>query len=212
MHASDPEYLKPYLDAVASTGAGFDATLWSSRDGQQRRFEVLVQLAGLEGEEPGVLLDLGCGVGDLARYLVARDLPFSECIGLDAVPDMVEAAAAFQEPRCRFSVADPVRDPDCLAAVHPDWIFVSGTLNSMDEKTARELMEHAFAAAARGIVFNFLSNRPHPEWHGRDLSPATRFDTVDWIDWALSRTPLVRFDQHYYRGHDATIAMRCDSG
>ncbi len=208
MHGSDPDYLKPYLDAVASTGAGFDATLWSSREGQQRRFRVLTALAGLEGEEPAAILDLGCGVGDLARFLVAHDHPFREYIGLDAVPEMVEVAAEFGDPRCRFVAADPVRDGAALDSASPDWIFISGTLNSMDESTARSLVERAYGAARRGVVFNFLSDRPHPEWDGRDLSPASRFDTVSWIDWALSNTPLVRFDQQYYRGHDATIAMR----
>ncbi|HBZ97310.1 MAG: hypothetical protein CMJ41_04650 [Phycisphaerae bacterium] len=210
MNGSDPEYLKPYLDAVASSGAGFDATLWSSREGQQRRFHMLATLAGLEGDEPGVIVDLGCGVGDLARYLVDCHLPFSGYLGLDAVPEMVEVAAEFDDSRCGFMVADPVRDEDVLHSVSADWVFISGTLNSMDESTARALVGRSFAAARRGIVFNFLSNRPHAEWEGRDLSPASRFDTVGWLDWAMSCTSLVSFDQHYYRGHDATIAMRHD--
>ena len=36
----------------------------------------------------------------------------------------------------------------------------------------------AFDAAAQGVVFNFLSDRPHPRWKEKDLRPARRFDTV----------------------------------
>ena len=77
------------------------------------------------------------------------------------------------------------------------------------DSTTNRIARHtqAFDAARVGVVFNFLSNRPHREWDGRDLTPARRYDTVDWLDWAMGRTPLVRFSQAYYRGHDATIAM-----
>ena len=82
MNGSDPEYLKPYLDAVASSGAGFDATLWSSREGQQRRFHMLATLAGLEGDEPGVIVDLGCGVGTTLRAL-GREFPGARLQGVE---------------------------------------------------------------------------------------------------------------------------------
>ena len=41
----------------------------------------------------------------------------------------------------------------------------------------------------------------------KDTGVATRFDTLDWLDWALRTTPNVRFRQDYLQGHDATIAM-----
>ena len=116
------------------------------------------------------------------------------------------------DPRCGFLVADPVRDPACLEEAGADWVFISGTLNAMDEELARDLVDRAFAAAGVGVVFNFLSNRPHSRWDDRDLTPARRFDTAGWIDWAMSRTPLVRFSQAYYDGHDASISMQRCSG
>lgn len=204
---SQPDYLQPYLDAVESSGAGFDATLWSSRRGQVRRFDVLLELSGVAETGCGSMLDLGCGVGDLARHLCQRSIPFNTYLGIDAVEEMVEAARSIEDSRCRFLVADPVRQPECLDEAGVDWIFISGTLNAMEEQTARGLVDRAFEAARIGIAFNFLSNRPHSEWDGRDLSPARRFATAEWVDWALSRTPLVRFTQAYYRGHDATISM-----
>ena len=202
--SDQPEYLAPYREAIDSCGPGFDATLWSSREGQVRRFDILIDLAAM-GEH--TVLDLGCGTGDFAQRLTERSIPFTSYIGVDAMPEMIEAARAKHDNRCRFETRDIVAQPDCLEEFASDFIVLSGTLNAMDEVLARTVLEHAWSSAGIGLIFNFLSNRPHPEWDERDLSPARRYDTLAWLDWAMSRTPLVRFSQAYYRGHDATIAM-----
>ena len=80
----------------------------------------------------------------------------------------------------------------------------------MTEPTAQALIATAFAAAAQGVAFNFLSNRCHARWADRILTPATRFDTAAWLDWALDRTSRVAFTQDYLDGHDATIVLRHD--
>ena len=202
--SDQPEYLLPYREAIDSFGPGFDATLWSSREGQVRRFDVLIDLGSI-GEH--TVLDVGCGTGDFAQRLKDRSVPFREYIGVDAMPEMIELAQAQEDHRCRFKTIDIVAQPEYLEESAPDLVVLSGTLNAMDESVARALLEQAWSAARVGLVFNFLSNRAHPEWDERDLSPARRYDTLAWLDWAMSRTPLVRFTQAYYRGHDATIAM-----
>ena len=202
--SDQPEYLLPYQEAIDSFGPGFDATLWASREGQIRRFDILIDL-GAVGEHS--VLDVGCGTGDFAQRLKDRSIPFTSYIGVDAMPEMIEVAQVQEDQRCRFETRDVVTHPECLAAFAPDLIVLSGTLNAMDEDLARAVLEQAWSAARVGLVFNFLSNRPHAEWDERDLSPARRYDTLAWLDWAMSRTPLVRFSQAYYRGHDATIAM-----
>ena len=71
----------------------------------------------------------------------------------------------------------------------------------------RAALKASFEAAAVGVVFNFLSNRPDEQWHDKDLGPARRFDTIRWLDWSLHLTSLVRFAQDYLDGHDATIVI-----
>jgi hypothetical protein len=80
----------------------------------------------------------------------------------------------------------------------------------MDEPMAQRLIEQCYRAARLGVVFNFLSDRPHARWTGRDLGPARRFDTMKWIDWALSLSSRVTFTQDYFDGHDATICVHHD--
>ena len=53
---------------------------------------------------PGVVVDLGCGPGNLTRLLVER-WPDATVSGLDSSPEMIAAARA-TEPRASFEVAD----------------------------------------------------------------------------------------------------------
>lgn len=198
-------YLHPYREAVERFGAGFHATLWSSREAQQRRFDVVLSMADLGR---CTVLDAGCGHGDFAQHLIERGVEYRRYIGIDGVKELIDAARARGMPRCEFAVADLVHDRAPLAQASPDFTCISGTLNTMDEPTAKSLVRAAFDASAQGVIFNFLSNRPGEQCEGRDLGPARRFDTLSWLDWALHITSRISFTQDYLEGHDATIMMR----
>jgi SAM-dependent methyltransferase len=198
-------YLEPYREAVRRFGPGFQSTLWSSREGQHLRFDVMIDLAGLDQR---AVLDAGCGSGDLAQHLITRGVKFLRYVGVDAVAEMIECARQRNLPGCEFLVADLLDNAAPLRIVKPDVVCISGTLNTMDEDSARRLVRTAFDSAAQGVVFNFLSNRPDEAYGGKDLGPARRFDTIRWLDWALHLTPRISFTQDYLDGHDATIMMR----
>jgi SAM-dependent methyltransferase len=201
-------YLDPYRRAVKVFGPSFEATLWASRDAQLLRFDVMASMIDLEGRR---IVDAGCGRGDLAARLLERDVRFADYVGIDAMAPMIDSARDRRLDgdggRVRFEVVDLVDDPGAFARLAPDVVCISGTLNTMDDGEARGLVEAAFAAANAGVVFNFLSDRCAERWRDRDLTPARRFDTVAWLDWALGLTPRVAFRQDYLDGHDATIAI-----
>lgn len=198
------DYLDPYREAVDRFGATFDATLWNSREFQRLRFEVLRGMVDLDGL---TLLDAGCGLGDLCEHLRERNVQLARYVGVDGVPEIVEAAKRRQLPHAEFHCRDFVADAEALRLGRADVIFFSGSLNTLPEETARLAAQRAWEAAGRGIVFNFLSDRPSDPWRDRDTGPARRFNTLDWLDWALGVTSQVRFRQDYLAGHDATIAM-----
>jgi len=204
-------YLAPYDDALRAFGPGFRATLWGTEAAQVLRFDVQIDLAarpgdpgGLEGE---VLVDVGCGRGDLCARLTERRIPYGRFIGLDAMAPMIEDARGRGLPRAEFQVVDLLDDPRPLDSAEADVAFVSGTLNTMDTAAARHLVRRCFDATARGVVFNLLSSRPHPRWQDKPLGPAHRFDVVSWLEWCLGLTSRVEFTQSYLDGHDATFAM-----
>jgi SAM-dependent methyltransferase len=200
----DKAYLQPYREAVERYGAGFQATLWNSPDAQALRFDVMIGLVDLEGR---AVLDVGCGHGDFAARLIERRVSFARFVGVDAVTEMVEAARARRLERCEFICGDAVADPAVLGSGEPDFVCISGTLNTMEEQTARRLVGSAFAAASRAVVFNFLSSLDHPRFADRDPAPARRFDPLHWLDFALGLSTRVTFTQAYLDGHDATILV-----
>jgi SAM-dependent methyltransferase len=168
----------------------------------------MIELGGLAG---GIILDAGCGDGALARHLIERGVPFEQYVGIDALEPMIaEAGRHDLGPRqkdVRFIADDLLARPEIMAGHRPDFVCISGTLNTMDESAARRLVKAAFDASAQAVLFNFLSDRCHPRWVGRDLYPARRFDTMAWLDWALGLTSRVTFSQSYMDGHDATVVM-----
>jgi len=202
--ADDASYLDPYRGALKQHGPTFKATLWGSRESQLVRFDVMIEMAGFE---QCTIVDAGCGTGDFAARLIERDVSFARYIGIDALPELIAEAQQRDLARSAFRVADIVNDANVLAELQPDWVCISGTLNTFDEDVARRVVGDAFDAAAQGVVVNFLSDRYHPRWEGRDLTPARRFNTVGWLDWAMTRTSRVAFTQAYLDGHDATIMM-----
>ncbi len=204
---AEKAYLQPYRVALKRFGPGFKATLWNSPETQALRFDVMIDLAGLDGAS---VLDVGCGRGDFAAHLIDREVPFSAFVGVDALPEMVEAASGRALPRCRFLHADAVADPAVLTTGAPDFVCFSGTLNTMSDETARQLVCRAYEAAAQGVVFNFLSTRAHRRFADRDTTPARRFDPLKWLDFALGLSSRVAFTQAYLDGHDATILIAHD--
>ncbi|MHC4769005.1 MAG: class I SAM-dependent methyltransferase [Planctomycetota bacterium] len=204
----DKAYLQPYREAVERHGAGFAATLWHSAEAQALRFDVMIGLSHLEGR---TVLDVGCGQGDLAARLLERQVPFARYVGVDAVAEMIEAARGRGLERSEFICRDAVADPAILSSGEPDYAFISGTLNTMDERTARRLVGAAFGAATRAVAFNFLSSRAQSRWTKRDPAPARRFDPVRWLDFALGLSSRVTFTQAYLDGHDATILIEHDN-
>lgn len=198
------DYLAPYRAAAERHGGGFEATMWKSRDAQILRFDIMADMACFDG---ATLLDAGCGAGDFAARLLERNVPFVHYCGVDAVEAQVTLARERRLPRCEFHVGDFIRDARALRLVEADWICFSGSLNTLSESAARRAVHDALAAARRGVVFNFLSDRHHPSVNPHVLRPARRFDTVAMLEWSLDQSPLVRFRQDYLNGHDATIII-----
>ena len=207
MSSSDKQHsdsLAPYREALAEHGPGFRATLWTSESAQQKRFEVMADMIEFAG---AVILDAGCGTGDFACSLLDRGVKFQHFIGIDGLADQVEQARERQLDRSEFHTGDFVHDDHLLSNHGADLICFSGSLNNIDDQTVKTILRRAFNAAARGIVFNFLSNRAHADTLANDTIPARRFDTLDMIDVALTLSHRVRFRQDYLDGHDATIAI-----
>ncbi len=204
-------YLAPYRTILDAHGPSFEATGWKSRDMQIARFDVLLGMADATGR---VVIDAGSGQGALVDRMIELGVEYGRYIGLDAMPEMVEQSLARGLPEAEFHTIDFAREPDAFSrfsreAGGPgvDIILFSGSLNTMEQADAVASLERAWPIAREAVVFNFLTDRAPAALLMQDPSPANRLDTMALIDWALTKSPLVRFRQDYLSGHDATIAL-----
>jgi hypothetical protein len=193
-----PSYLQPYQRAVRRHGADFRALLWASRRTQEQRFDALVRLADPTGL---AILDLGCGRADFLDFLIARGMLPKRYVGLEGVRELAEAAENKQLPNSRIMIADFVREPRRMQ-VGADLVFCSGALNTIEPDEFYKVIKHAFAAARRALVFNFLSSEllagvNYLRWHQQR----------DVLKFCRSLSPRVDKHEGYIDG-DCTIAVR----
>ncbi len=198
-------YLQPYRDAQDAHGPSFNVTMWATPQTQTRRFAVFAEMLFLPGKR---LLDAGCSRGDLAAYLRQHEVVYGHYHGVDGLPDVIDYARQRGLPDATFAAGDFVHQPALLAETDPQITLISGTLNTMDDATAFEVLEHAWAGCREALAFNFLSDRCGPLATPQDY-PARRLPTMRLLDWAFNRTHDVAFRQDYFpHGHDATVVMR----
>src|SRR6187200_215771 len=81
-------------------------------------------LSRVKAPDPRLIVDLGCGPGQLTASLANR-WPDAQIVGLDSSPEMISRASTFAGPRVSFRVQD-IRDWRPEAAV--DVIISNATL------------------------------------------------------------------------------------
>lgn len=204
-------YLRPYREILDQFGASFEATGWKNREMQTVRFDVMIAMVDFSGR---VILDAGSGQGAFAARLAQRGIEYGRFIGLDAMPEMIEQSRAAGVEEAEFHVCDFAGEMDSFSRFMKesggpgvDVITFSGSLNTMEADEAKAVLERAWQAAREAVVYNFLSDRAPAALLRCASAPATRFPTLDLLDWALSKSPSVQFRQDYLGGHDATIAI-----
>ena len=89
-----------YTNKLKKYGISHQTVGWGSQESQQLRFEVLLRNLRLENK---TILDLGCGLGDLAAFIKKRNINNFRYIGIELVPDFIKIS---QE---RFNGSDNIR-------------------------------------------------------------------------------------------------------
>lgn len=152
-----------YLPRLNATEAHYDILDWASEDAQHARFlvldEVLAQRGLYNHATPLRILDIGCGLTDLATFLQDRERAF-EYTGVELVPE-IAVAAREKFPDRKIVVADIVEHPPFPRNAF-DCVFCSGVFNleTGDNDTYIEMaLKHILATTAHCAVVNFLHER-----------------------------------------------------
>ncbi len=210
MANEEPDYLGPYVRAVASHGPGFPSLLFGSRELQRRRFAVLTSAVALAGRR---IADLGSGHGDLLAWLDEHEIRSASYVGVEAIAEFHEIARGKASGRsriafiCRDFVAEPELFEQLVGQHRIDTMLFCGSLNTLDDQRALEVLERGWSTLVRPgsvLAFNFLAGGG--DWE-RPETNLPRRDSARWVAWALERTPQVLFCQHYLGAHDATLIL-----
>jgi SAM-dependent methyltransferase len=132
---------------------------WKAAESQLRRFEIIASTVDFNGRS---VLDIGCGCGDLKRFLDARSTGFSYT-GVDLMPDFIrQAQETFAgAPQTSFFERDFSVAP--LPAV--DLVIASGALSyrSADPALYLEVIRKLYQCAREALIFNMLDAAVFPE-------------------------------------------------
>jgi cyclopropane fatty-acyl-phospholipid synthase-like methyltransferase len=159
-----------YGSRVSALFAGrghYEVLAWSSREAQQQRFAVLEKI--LRENYPHsapALLDVGCGLADLAMYLESRVKV--DYTGVDLTPNMI-AAAKREHPGATWNLraGDVFAEPPLFASRSFDVVFETGIFNlRMDNNEAFAIgaLKKMMALANDWVVANFLHARAQTQY------------------------------------------------
>lgn len=127
-----------------------EAVQYSSLETQEKRFRVLSEISDLRGAK---VLDFGCGLGHLGRYLQSRNIEV-DYNGIDIVPEFLDhCKSAF--PKGDFGLLQDFTGKEY------DFVFVSGVFNNRTESNwsfLREKVLELFDMTRTGLSFNLMSS------------------------------------------------------
>jgi len=138
-----------YRELYLRHGDSPEAVQYTSRESQERRFELLASVADLEGRS---VLDFGCGTGQLCSYLQRRGVTV-DYHGVDIVDEFV-ALCRRKFPQGRFGRLED------FAGQQFDYVLVGGVFNNrMDDNVGfyQGTLRTLFGMARRGLAFNMMS-------------------------------------------------------
>jgi len=172
---------------------------WEDAYSHRKRFEVLIDHVPLAHK---TLLDVGCGVGSLYRFLRDRGIECSY-IGVDVLPEMVEMARGYS-PEATFLVGDPFHE-DLVSSRSVDVVYASGVFNlniGHPREFLYEAVDRMRTWARETVVFNALHCRSHCQENSY-----VYYDPEEVIETLKSRYPdrLTLVDD--YLINDFTIVL-----
>ena len=174
---------------------------WQSQRSQRRRFAVLSEVGPLANAR---VLDIGCGVGDLYKYLLRRRIPVTYT-GFDILPEMV-AHARRRYPEAHFEVRDVLQG---LGPERFDYVLCSGAFNvnfGRNVAAVQEVLHELLRCCTRGVAVNFLSAR------ARDRDAILfNYEPETLFTYCRTLTPYVRLLEGYLP-NDFTLYLYPEGG
>ncbi len=185
-----------YDEHIDTHGYGPRAVGWGDKHSQEARFEALCKVGDLNG---CLVLDVGCGLGDLWDHLLKR-YQKAQYTGIDINPRYIERARE-KYPDVHFKVADFGE----YEGGPFDYVVASGAF-AVKIPDYKEIyfahIKKMFAIAQKGIAFTMLDEAQHPN---DEEYAAYSVEEVRNLCLSLADDVTVLHD---YLPHDFTMIVR----
>ena len=151
------EIIDFYVKKINQFGISHETVGWGSQESQQLRFEVLLRNLSIENK---IILDIGCGLGDLVSFIKKCRTENFSYIGLELVPEFVRLA------KDRYVGNNQVQfiegDMEQLFSMNQsiDIVTLSGALNiRVDDNWSlmAKVLTRGFEICKECITVNFLT-------------------------------------------------------
>jgi SAM-dependent methyltransferase len=188
-----------YSERYKKLGYDVKTLGWGSKEQQFARFAQIVS-SDVDFADKS-LLDIGCGFGDLANFLAKGNIRFSNYLGWDLNPDLVNEARTIWKDQGQVSF-----DVKNIAAIEEskpvaDIGIMLGVLNlnfrnEIDNYDyARRLVSSAFKLVKECLIVDFLSAKLSPDYAKEDF--VFYYEPALILDFALTLSSNVELKHNY---------------
>lgn len=190
-----------YTSKLAEFGVSHKTVGWGSIEDQFLRFRMLLRGLSPKGK---VVLDVGCGLGDLVTYLHEETSGDFEYIGIDITESLIlKAREIHDRPNCKFFVGDL----EACKAKNIDISLLSGALTYKTpnvKRYARETMQRMFQGSKEAACLNFMS-----KYSDFELDKNQHYCPGEVLSWSYA---LSRFVNLYgdYPLYEFTVQLKHD--
>ena len=182
-----------YIPLLQQHGSTFRAVDWGSAQGQQIRFQVLLEVGDVLDAS---VLDIGCGIGHLVDYLAKTGYQ-GDYVGIDILQEMIFAART-HHPVWQFQKGN-ILDSDIRLSA--EYVLGSGLFTFSNQAQMEQMIKAMFDKCQKAVAFNSLSN-----WADKKEPGEFYADPLRTVQFCRQLTPSVVL-RHDYMPHDFTIYM-----
>lgn len=188
-----------YSDRFEKFGYDVKTLGWGSKQQQEYRFHQLID-ENINYKDK-VILDIGCGFGDLYSFLVDEKISFKKYIGTDINPDLISKAEELHPHKnTEFSTTNIIEDSN-LDYLRADIGIMLGVLNfNLKDKFnniefSKIAITKAFALVNDVLIVDFLSDYKDSGYPEEDFVYYHKPEQI--LSYALTLTQNVVLKHNY---------------